>query len=546
MNGRQGRAAWLLGSLLGAVSLASCVRAAPSASLVTYYLSPSGNNGAAGTSPSTAWRSLSKASSVAMPPGTRLLLQGGQRFAGNLTLDQRDGGDAARPVLVSSYGTGRATIAAASGSGIAVYDTAGVDIRDLYITGPSTTRQVGAGINAYSNVPGNRKLDHITIAGVDISGFANGIAIGGGNGTTGFRDVQISDSVLHGNLDAGLLTYGPPFLPAARNYANQDVQVSRVTAYQNPGNPRLTAYSSGNGMVFGSVKNGAIEWSAAYDNGGAGGSQPGSEGIWAYNSSNVTIAHNLSYDNRTGDGVDGNGFGLDQNTSGSCLEYNVSYGNDGAGYLLYSVADNGAATGNTVRFNISSGNAQDRNHHFGGVTVSGFMRNTGIYQNTVVMQAQPGNYSPALVLGGDVHGITVRNNIFMSPVGPIVVAHSTLTTSAALLQGNDYAAAVPDWSVLWGPTTYTSLATWRSATGQEIVAGRPAGFTADPRLAGPFLGLRSGAPGSAGLARGFVLRPGSPLIGAGLDLSRLFGGPPGLRYFSGALIPARHPDIGAQ
>ena len=63
------------------------------------------------------------------------------------------------------------------------------------------------------------------------------------------------------------------------------------------------------------------------DNGGAGASGTGPEGIWAYDSTGVTIDHDVSYGNRTRDHIDGNGFGIDEDTSDSCLEYDLSYGN---------------------------------------------------------------------------------------------------------------------------------------------------------------------------------------------------------------------------
>ncbi len=538
-------AAGVLGAVLMAMSLASCAWLVSSPAPPTYYISPYGSDAATGTSPSAAWQTLGKAASVTMPPGTRLFLQGGQVFWGNLTLGQHDAGDAARPVLVSSYGNGRATIAAGQGSGIAVYDTAGVDIRGLSITGPSAQLQSGAGINVYSNLPGNRKLTHVAISDVHISGFANGIAIGGANGTTGFRDVQISNSVLHDNLDAGLLIYGPPFRAVARNYANQDVRVSHVVAYQNRGNPHITADSSGSGIVLGSVRGGTVEWSTAYDNGGAGASRPGPEGIWAYDSTRIIIEHSLSYDKQTRDMIDGNGFGLDLNTSESCLEYNLSYGNDGAGYLLYTLLRNGSAAGNIMRFNISSGDVRDQNSHFAGIIVSGLTENSSIYQNTVVMQPAPSGYSPALVLGGSIRGVTVRNNIFARSTGPVIIADGTLRTTDALLQGNDYSTTTPSWSVLWGPALYTSLPAWRSATGQEIAAGHPAGFTAYPRFDGPVLGLRAGTSTEADLARGFALRPGSPLIGRGLNLQHYLDAPSAQGGLPSVVALARHPDVGA-
>ena len=134
----------------------------------------------------------------------------------------------------------------------------------------------------------------------------------------------------------------------------------RVVASQNQGDPGVTSHNTGNGIVLGSVRDGAIEWSTADSNGGAGGdTAQGPAGIWAYDSTDVSIEHSLSYENQTANKVDGNGFDLDQNTSDSVLQDNLSYSNAGAGFLVYSRLSNGAQRDNVVRYNISSGDAGD-------------------------------------------------------------------------------------------------------------------------------------------------------------------------------------------
>jgi hypothetical protein len=476
----------------------------------------------------------------------RLLLQGGGRFSGELILDRRDGGDPGKPIQISSYGKGRATITASAGSGIVIKDTGGVDISGLSVTGPGTSGQDGDGINVFSDLTGNRKLDHISIANVDVSGFANGIAIGSLDGKTGFRGVWVRSSVLHDNLDTGLLIYGPAFRASAPSYANQDVHISHVVASHNPGNPHITAYSSGSGIILGSVQDGTVEWSTAANNGGAGNSRPGPEGIWAYDSTHVVIKHCLSYGSHTKNRIDGNGLGLDENTSDSYLEYNLSYGNDGAGYLIYTRSKDGMTKDNTVRFNISSGDGLDQNPSFGGITVGGQVRSTSVYQNTVVVPARSAHSSAALVLTRGVRDISVWNNIFRALNGPVIAAYGAPSEAALHLQGNDYSTATANWSVYWGTTTYTSLPAWRLASGQEMVSGHPVGFTADPRLTGPVLGLQVKDASDPHRANGFVLRRSSALIGAGLNLRRLFHVRVGSSGFSGKSLSGRDPQLGAQ
>jgi len=57
----------------------------------------------------------------------------------------------------------------------------------------------------------------------------------------------------------------------------------------------------------------------------------GGVGIWAWDSNDIVIQHNIAHHNRTGS-YDGGGFDLDGGVSNSIMHYNLSYENDGSGY----------------------------------------------------------------------------------------------------------------------------------------------------------------------------------------------------------------------
>ncbi len=532
--------------VVAGASLASCTGYGSHASgPLTYYVSPAGNDKAAGTSADTAWKTLARASSALLKPGTRLLLAGGARFTGQLRLSPGDGGNASLPVRIGSYGRGQATIVTPSGSGIVIYDTAGIDISNLVVVGRHSPAN-GEGINLYNDLPGNRKLVHVAIDHVNVSGFADGIAIGSGMGSSGFRNVWVSNAALHSNLDNGFLSYGPPFNSVSPAYAHSNIYLSHVSAYRNYGDPAVRNSNSGSGIVLGSVNHATVAWSTAYDNGGRGGATfQGPQGIWTYDSAYVVIEHDLSYHNRSIGRTDGGGFDLDQNTSHSLVQYNLSYGNAGPGYLLFTHRANSVDVGNVVRFNISSGDTRE-NKAYGGIQVAGRIIRAAIYNNTVVMGRRAGlDYSIPLVLGKDLVRTTIRNNIFLTyQPGLTLDARRPLPRSAVLLQGNDYFSAAGQWEALWGGASYSSLSAFRTGTGQERLAARAAGLATDPGLAGPVLGLRLTLAGSGG--PNFLPRPGSSLLRAGLDLQRLFRIWPGLINYSGHTASVRAPDIGAQ
>ncbi len=509
------------------------------------YVSASGNDQADGRSPATAWRTLGRVNREVLAPGTRVLLEGGRSFPGPLFLDSADAGDPAAPVRIASYGTGRATISGVRAAGISVYNTAGVEIRQLRFSGDADAYRSKGGIEFYSDVP-DRKLSSIVIAGVEVRGFRHGIMIGGANARSGFRAVTIHGSTVHDNMLTGLLTYGPAFDPAAPAYAHESVRVTRVVAYRNVGDPGELHRNTGSGIVLGSVRGGLIERSRAYANGEACAAPEGPVGIWTYDSSRVVIQRNIASGNRRAGPADGGGFDLDQNVSDSTMQYNVSYGNDGPGYLVYSGRANDAQAGNVVRFNISSGDAM-KSGAYGGITVMGRIRDAEIYNNTVVMRPNGAVRSPAVKLGTGLSGVALRNNVFVSEAaGPLVVAPN-FGTAAVLLQGNDYFAPAGGWRTKWGSTTYTSLTGWSAATRQEQLGGRLVGLTVDPAFTDAAATLAMTDAADPSQAAALSLTTGSALRGRALPLTTLFGVAVGQRdYFGNPLPAAGEPyDVGA-
>ncbi|HEY3482842.1 MAG TPA: right-handed parallel beta-helix repeat-containing protein, partial [Streptomyces sp.] len=497
----------------------------------TYYVSASGDDHHDGRSAGNAWRTLTRADRQQLLPGDRLLLQGGARFTGGLTVGRSDAGRADLPVVIGSYGTGRATVAPATGPGISVYDTGGVEIRDLVVTGNAHTLKGPSGVIVYNDRPGTKRLDHVVVSGVDVSRFGIGVAVGCADHSVGFRDVRVADSAVHDNTDDGLLTYGPRIDVKHPGYPHQNLVVSGVQAYRNQGDPTSTRHNTGSGIVIGGVEGGRVEQSVAHDNGARSAAKAleGPVGIWAYDATRLTIEHNWSYDNRTPATVDGSGFGLDQNVSSSTVQYNLANGNDGPGFHAFTNITNGAHKDNTIRFNISSGNGRKLPQN-GGIDVHGTdIRDLRIYNNTVVMTGTGDRSGPALRLRKNPVGVSVRNNILITAAGPVVSAATAYTPEQVVLQGNDYVSAGGPWSVLWGHTTYRSLDAFRTGQQQERTGGKPTGLTADPCLAGGRVPAVT-APKEAAL----IVPTCDAVAGKGVDLRALFGIDPGPTDWFGA------------
>ncbi|MEV8319812.1 right-handed parallel beta-helix repeat-containing protein [Streptomyces sp. NPDC059900] len=529
-------------ALIGASGCAATPHYVPGTEAGTYYVSTRGDDENNGSSPGQAWRSLARAERSALGPGDRLLLEGGARFTGTITLGGTEAGSAERPVVVGSYGEGRATIEAEGSPGVSVHNTAGVQIRDLDITGDRAAYSRDGGINLYADRPGGGKLDGVSVTDVTVTGFQVGIAVGGIEKGNGFKNVTIRQAKLHGNKDAGLLTYGPQFDPAQPAWAHEDVDVSDVEAHRNTGDPDADDRHTGDGIILGAVRHATVRDSSAHDNGStsSGRAPSGPVGIWAYDAKDVLLEHNTAYRNHTGSEVDGAGFGFDENVSDSTIQYNLAFHNDGPGFYAYTRKANGAHTDNTIRYNLTADDGR-KLPRFGGLAVYGHdVRNLQIYQNTVVMTApENGKSGPALRLMDGQTGVSVRNNNFVTDGSPLVLADGGLTAENVIAQGNNYRAPQGKWAVQWGDHVYTGLGTWRTATGQERVNGKPSGLAVAPCFAGGQL------PSVTSPRDARLLAPDcDALADKGLDLRKLFGTDPGSVDYFGRPV-GTPPPVGA-
>src|SRR5579871_987201 len=85
----------------------------------TYYLdAQQGDDSNHGTTPRAPWKSIARINRMVFAPGDRILFAGGQTFAGALHLTRASGGAKRRPLLLSSFGKGRATIDGAAADGL--------------------------------------------------------------------------------------------------------------------------------------------------------------------------------------------------------------------------------------------------------------------------------------------------------------------------------------------------------------------------------------------------------------------------------------------
>jgi hypothetical protein len=480
--------------------------------------------------------------SVRLVPGDRVLLRGGDVFNGGLAFDAGDAGSSTSPIRITSYGTGRATIAAGTGRGIFVYDAAGYAISNLTLVGAGGN---ASGIVFYSDLPADAKLSYVRIDAVDVSGFGrDGIEIGAWNNRAGFRDVRITNTATHGNARTGIFFYAQ--LPGS----HEQVYVGHSRAYDNPGIAGATS-NTGSGIILSGVNGGTVERSVAHGNGRLCTAVGGPVGIWTYDSNAVVIQHNESYGNRTASSADGGGFDLDQNVSNSVLQYNYSHDNDGAGYLLAHAPPNDTHRGNIVRYNVSQNDG--RKNSYAGIEVWGRTIDADVYNNTVFVSPSTGGTPSAVrvwnagVPDRRVAALHIRNNILITSGGLSLINVSATQASVTELrfEGNNYYASGSAMRLVWGASVYASLSAWR-ASGEEMVAGVASGFSVNPQLNGAGAGATLDDADRLETIDAYRLRDGSPMIDSAIDLPARFGISTGTSDFYGARLPnGGGYDIGA-
>jgi hypothetical protein len=515
-----------------------CGLGANSAFATDWFVRCNGDDSAPGTNRSAAWRTIERVNRARLHPGDRVLFEAGQTFTGNLRLTAKDAGTPKARVIIGSFGPGRATIFAGTGTGVAVENAGGITIQNLVVMGEGITNNTGYGVlcdNAQTNAT---MLEHLSIRNVKVSGFGkHGILVSGA--PAGFRHVRISDCTMRDNLLGGMEVAGR--LPwDSTNYAHADVQVTQCRAFDNTGDPNYHKNHSGSGIVLYEVDGGVIDRCVAWNNGGLNGSGGGGPvGLWTCASRRVVIQHCESFSNKT-KGADGGGFDIDGGSEDCLLQYNYSHDNDGPGLMVYTYAyASHTDRGNVVRFNLSQNDSR-RSRTYAGLWV----RNDGkgmigleVYNNTVLV----GSWTDqAAGIRGEGVEASFRNNIFLAEGGPVPLRVESPHTKLRF-EDNLYWRDGDRVQIEWGQNAYTSLEEWRKETGEESLDGKPLGLFENPGLAVYKAGMRSTRSISASSFRTFRPLPSSPAKKAGLNLRSRFGFEGAFQDFLGRQLPANGP-----
>ena len=481
--------------------------------------------------------------------GDAVYFRGGQSFTGALTL--HGGGSDSKPVVVGSFGSGRATIDSAGENLFFGYNQGGFQFQDLNLKSSSKGETAG-GILFYSDSPVGARYPGVTIKNCDIRGFGGpGIKIGSWHPSNpGWARVRVESCHVTGNGE-GMAVYGYD-APAGNSYSIGTITVTKSEFASN----------RGAGLSICGVSSGTVDLCSFHENQRLG-------GCWTWAARNITIQRCISYRNRRGKGNDGFGFDIDGGSVGCTIQYCLSYENDTAGFAIFDYPNSADTVDNTIRYCISENDVRS-DREGGSFEINPWantpIRNSYIYNCAAYLTSHGarslcsgfkgiGRRSPYGYQSGEIASCGFWNNVIYLSGGGSDLRHlncqrGAVDPSEIAFQGNNYASSTGVAPrIAADGVQYNSLSWWRASTRQERLRGHSGvvetGLCADPiwgsaggfhRITDPALMARSTT---------YRLSPSSPCFRTGLDLKKLFSVEPGRSdFFGNPIRPSALTNLG--
>jgi hypothetical protein len=506
--------------------------------MTTYYVSSSGSDSNAGTSTGAPFATFSKAAAVASPNDT-VLGKGGDTIADNAVFN---GG-----ITLGSYGTGQCTINGGAGNAIQIKLSTNTDVAvvsNLTIAGSNAAYVNGSSFHGLViSVLGTARLSGgVTITGLTVSGFHHGISITIGGAGAGANNVAIANNLVHDCQLHGILIEGNT--TSAVSFSNTSVHDNTVHDITgSPGDVQAHGWGGYGIQVMSCLTDvgPCVVYNNLVYNTGANSPTSGptsgqGTGIWCQACDSLVVRNNVVHHAYSQGGFqDGNAYDCDQYCTNCVFEYNVSHDCQGASSACF--LDSGA-TGNVFRFNLGINDAT--------VSAGSIRMSSGAgdghgsctwHNNTYISLA--GRPCVMTDSATDFTNKLLYNNLFYCASGPIVV----LPTNGAGTAYDHNCYVAPSFSATYNGTNQTTLAAWRTATGNDAASL----YSATSPFVGP---ISSGSipaivPGSFSLDTPYWLTSGSPPQGAGGNLSSLYGINAGPTDLNGNAIGTSGYSIGA-
>lgn len=424
----------------------------------SYYFTNAGNDTNEGSSAGP-FKSIDKLNNLQLKPGDTVFFEGGQIFNGNILIDSNDAGKKDKPVIITSYGNGKAIINGGAATALTIYQAQYINIINLGFEGSgrkSGNTKDGVIINLSSN---------INIDSIDIKGFQKaGLQVYKSN-VIDIKKVYAAENGFSGINVSGA---------TAKNDCN-NIHISYCTTENNPGDPTNFTNHSGNGILAGFCKNVTIEYCTATNNGW---DMPrkgnGPVGIWCYEADSIIIQHCISYKNRTSPGAaDGGGFDLDGGVTNSVIQYCLSYENEGSGFGIFQYAGASNWYNNTIRYCISENDGSVSPAHAGVFIWNSSddttqFRDCFFYNNTVYNTKGAAISYEAQSLNA---GFCFYNNIFIGR-DSLVIGKETSSTYL----GNNWYSLKDGFNI----NGFKNFTEWANTNNKEKLNETVVGFNINP------------------------------------------------------------------
>src|SRR5579864_1414227 len=341
-----------------------------------YVDAASGDDASLGTSPNHALKTLTKVNATTFNPGDHILFKSGCSWTGQLW--PKGSGTAERAITIDKYGGDAKPII--NGAGLAedavlLKNQEYWEVRNLEVTNTGSTSAVRRGVHVLAENSGD--LHHIYLADLavhDVNGSLKEKANGGivyssvgDSKPSRFIDLRIEANHIWQVDRSGIIGWSTHWT-RSKWYPSLGVVIRR----------NILDDIGGDGIVNVATDGALVEYNVVSH--GSRRSQDYNDGIWPWSADNTVVQYNEVY-GMVGQ-HDAFGFDADWNSRNTIIQYNYSHDNDG-GFLLIcnegsqSPSDSAGNTGTIVRYNIS------QNDHHRGIKLSGPVKNTLIYNNTI-------------------------------------------------------------------------------------------------------------------------------------------------------------------
>ncbi len=331
----------------------------------TYYVdSTGGSDTAAGTSESTAWKSLEKVNGSKFRPGDHILLRGGSVWKGQLV--PPSSGTEAAPIVIDRYGPGHRPRIDAAGSvedTVRLYNVECIEVRNLELTNQGATAAVRRGVLIFVDNFGTAK--HIVIAGLyihDVNGSNRVKENGGiifrtnGNRTPSRFDGLIIERNIVWKVDRSAIAARSYHWPRTHWFPSRNV-IIRDNFVDDIGGDGIVPWATDGVLVEHNIARNCNRRANSYN-----------AGIWPWSAANSVFQLNEASLTRTTQ--DGEGFDSDYNSRDTLFQYNYSHDNEGGFMLICSPVkrnqqENIGNNGTVIRHNVSR-NDRTRIFHLSG------------------------------------------------------------------------------------------------------------------------------------------------------------------------------------